>query len=173
MACEALLMLAVEECMNRFGHCCRDAINQLEIGQPGPADRLGRAEMGQQRPFARRADAGNLVERCGADGFRAFRPVDANGESVGLVAQTLNEIEAGAAKGQGEGALTGGVEFLLAGVAVDALGDAKQGDHMLLLFDRPKRQAQIRVGDETILASQPRPSARPRVRAVLPAPKSP
>ena len=30
-------------------------------------------------------------------------------------------------------------------------GDAKQGDHMLLLFDRPKRQAHIRVGDETIL----------------------
>ncbi|NQU22970.1 MAG: hypothetical protein HQ567_16965 [Candidatus Nealsonbacteria bacterium] len=30
-------------------------------------------------------------------------------------------------------------------------GDAKQGDHMLLLFDGPKRQANIRVGDETIL----------------------
>jgi len=30
-------------------------------------------------------------------------------------------------------------------------GDAKQGDHMLLLLDGPKRQAQIVVGDETIL----------------------
>ncbi len=28
---------------------------------------------------------------------------------------------------------------------------AKQGDHMLLLFDTAKRQAQIRIGDETIL----------------------
>jgi len=30
-------------------------------------------------------------------------------------------------------------------------GDAKQGDHMLLLFDTPKRQAHIHIGDEKIL----------------------
>lgn len=29
--------------------------------------------------------------------------------------------------------------------------NAKQGDHMLLLFDAPKRQARIHIGDETIL----------------------
>ena len=46
-------------------------IDGQQIRDAGAADRLGGAEMLQQRPLAGRADAGHLVEPGSADGFLA------------------------------------------------------------------------------------------------------
>ena len=39
--------LVMEKVIEGLGDAFRDAINSLEVGQVGPRDRLGRAEMGQ------------------------------------------------------------------------------------------------------------------------------
>ena len=64
----------------------------LEILERGVADRPRRAEMHQQGALAARADAGDLVERAGGEALGALRPVGADREAVGLVAQPL-EVE--------------------------------------------------------------------------------
>ena len=65
---------------------------RIEIGYPGAADRLGRAEMLEQRPLARRADARNLVERGGGDRLLALGAVRANSETMRLVPELLNAV---------------------------------------------------------------------------------
>ena len=47
----------------------------------------------QQRAFARRSDAGDLLQAGLAHVARATRPVRADGETMGLIAQPLDEIE--------------------------------------------------------------------------------
>ena len=47
----------------------------------------------QQRALARRADAGDLVQRIGADGLGALLAMAADGEAVRLVAQALQVVE--------------------------------------------------------------------------------
>src|SRR5690606_17794903 len=114
----------MEVVVDRLCHRRRNPVHRLEVVEPGPAYRLGRAEMLEERPLARRADAGHLVKGRGADGLRALCPVRADRPTMGLVAQTLDEIEDRRVVRQGERRLAGAVEFLLPGIAVDALGDA-------------------------------------------------
>ena len=82
----------------------------------------------EQRAFAARADAGNLVEGIGADGLAALGAVGADGEAMGLVAQPLHEIEHRIARFQHHRPVAAGhMKMLAAGIAVRPLGDADQG----------------------------------------------
>ena len=65
----------------------------FQVGQAGRRHGAGRAEMLQQRALAARADAGDLVQRIGADGGAAFLAMAADGETVRFVAQPLQIIE--------------------------------------------------------------------------------
>ena len=85
-----------------------DAGNLGQIGERGPLDRLQRAEMMKQRALSRRPDAGDFLQAALADVALSPRAVRADGESVRLVAQPLDEIEqrdraaaAGTARGRG------------------------------------------------------------------------
>ncbi len=82
----------VVEIVDRAGHAFADAGHALEVLQRGGTDLSGSAEMEQQRPLARRANAGNLIQRRGRDGTASFLPVRADYVAVRLVAQAL-EIE--------------------------------------------------------------------------------
>ena len=62
-----LLVALVEEIVDRLRHLRADAVDRLQVLDAGARHGLGRAEMLQQRALARRADAGDLVERVGAD----------------------------------------------------------------------------------------------------------
>ena len=85
----ALVEVGVDEFRHRLG----DAVDRLQILDAGHRHRLGGAEMAQQRPLARRADAGDLVERICVDLLGALGPVGADGEPVRLVAQALDELQ--------------------------------------------------------------------------------
>ena len=87
------IAFGMEMVINLLGHRLADALDPFEIGEPGAGDAARRAEMMQQRLLAPRADAGDLVERRGADRLGAPCPVGADGEAVGLVAQALQVIE--------------------------------------------------------------------------------
>ena len=69
-----------------------DARSAFQIGKRRRPHLARGAEMQQQRALARRADAGNLVERAGADRAAAFLAVRADGEAVGFVAQALEDL---------------------------------------------------------------------------------
>src|SRR3546814_18124616 len=66
-----------------------DAGRALEVVEAGAAHGARGAEMHQQRLFARRADAGNLVARDGADRPGALHPVSADREALARVAHPL------------------------------------------------------------------------------------
>jgi hypothetical protein len=90
--------MVVDEPRDALGN----AVHGHQIGSWRPAHRLGRAEMLQQRALARRADAGDLVERVLDHLLLAPRAVRADGEAVRLVAQALHEIEHRIARRQRE-----------------------------------------------------------------------
>ena len=72
----------------------------------------------QQRALAAGADAADLVERVLDHLLLAPRPVRADGETVRLVAQPLDEIEHRVAHRQREGGLPRHEEALAPGLAV-------------------------------------------------------
>ncbi len=74
----------------RFG---TDALDLHQIGDRGTLDGFERAEVVQQRAFARRSDAGDLLQTGLAHIARPARPVRADGKTMGLIAQPLDEIE--------------------------------------------------------------------------------
>src|ERR1700730_7648270 len=74
----------------RFG---TDALDLHQVGDRGALDGFERAEVLQQRAFARRSDAGDLLQAGLAHIARPARPVRADGEAMGLVAQPFDEIE--------------------------------------------------------------------------------
>ena len=83
--------------------------------------------MHQQRLFTRRADAGDLVQRAGADRLGALFAVGADREAVRFVAQALDVEQDGGVDGQRQLAAVGKVEDLASLAAmVRALGDADQ-----------------------------------------------
>ena len=59
----------MEEIVDFLRHLGGDAVDCLQILDARPRYRLGRAEMLEQRALARLADAGDLVERVGAEGL--------------------------------------------------------------------------------------------------------
>src|SRR6218665_3559051 len=91
----------------------------------------------QQGTFAGRADALDLVERVPDDVLLATRAMRADGKAVSLVAEALDKVENRIAVRQHEGVLALHEEFLAAGVALLALGDADE-DHFL---------GQLQLGD--------------------------
>ena len=77
----------------------------------------------QQRALARRADAGDFVERALDELLLAPGAMGADGEAVRLVAQALDEEQRRIARRQPERLAPLDEEGLAAGVAVGALGD--------------------------------------------------
>ena len=110
-----------------FSHGLTDALDLGEIGYPGVGNFAGRAEMMEKRPFAVRADTRNIVEQGAAYPPRALGTVGADGETVGLVAQPLQEIENRVTWWQGKGRAAGHEETFSAGVPVRPLGDTDHG----------------------------------------------
>src|SRR6516165_9352824 len=94
-----------------------------KVGQARPLDSLQRAEMAQQRPLAGGPDPWNFLQAGFTDVLLAPRPVRADGKSVRLVAQSLNEIKEWIAWRQLEWRLAGHEERLAPGVAIGALGN--------------------------------------------------
>src|SRR5690606_30294120 len=81
----------------------RNALDRHQVIHGGAADGLGGAEMVQQRALAPGADAGDLVERVPHHLLFAAGAVRADGETVRLVAQALDEIKHRVAHRQHEG----------------------------------------------------------------------
>src|SRR5215831_21032317 len=100
-----------------------EARGLFEVGQPGPGHRLGRAEGEQERALARRADAGDFVERAPDEVLLAPGAVGPDGEAVRFVAQTLDEEEGRIAGRELERLPALDEEGLATRVAVRALGD--------------------------------------------------
>ncbi|KAF1856274.1 hypothetical protein Lal_00000685 [Lupinus albus] len=69
--------------------CRRISRQQRRLLQAGRAHLSRRAEVQQQRPLARRANARNFIKRAGRDRAAALFAVRADGEAVNLVAQAL------------------------------------------------------------------------------------
>src|SRR6185437_2852111 len=103
-----------------------DARNLAEIGNRGPLDLLQRAEMVEQRPFARGADAGDFLQAGLADALGPPLAVGADHEAMRLVAQPLDEIEHGVARLELDRLAVGHEQGLAAGVAIRSLGDRHQ-----------------------------------------------
>src|SRR5580700_11665030 len=108
----------------RFG---TDAFDLHQVGDRGTLDGFQRAEVVQQRALARRPDAGDLLQARLAHVARPARPVRADGEAMGLVAQPLDEIEHRVARRQLERVAPREEEGFAAGVAIRPLGDGGQG----------------------------------------------
>src|SRR5580704_8268619 len=109
----------------RFG---TDAFDLHQIGDRGALDGFQRAEVMQQRAFARRSDAGDLLQAGLAHIARTTRPVRTDGETMSLIAQPLDEIEHRIARRQLERVAAREEEGFAAGVAVRPLGDGDQGN---------------------------------------------
>ncbi len=81
----------------------RDGPIPLAAGQfldAGRLDALDRAELGQQRLALGVAEAGHAVERGDGHGLAALLPVEGNGEAVRLVADALQQVQSGEARGR-------------------------------------------------------------------------
>src|SRR4029077_19590693 len=116
----------VEELVNpprRFG---ADAFDLHQVVDRGALDGFQRAEVMQQRALTRRSDAGDLLQAGFAHVARPARPVRADGETMGFVAQPLDEIEHRVARRQLERVAARKEEGFAAGVAVRPLGDGDQ-----------------------------------------------
>src|SRR3984893_6717505 len=116
----------MEEFVNsprRFG---TDAFDLHQVGDRGALDGFQRAEVMQQRAFARRSDAGDLLQAGLAHIARPARPVRTDGETMGFVAKPLDEIEHRVARRQLERVAAREEEGFAAGVAVRPLGDGDQ-----------------------------------------------
>lgn len=92
----------MEVLVDGVGHGFVDAGGALEVLEAGAFDGAGCAEVHEQGFFAGRADAGDIVQGAGGEGFGAFFAVGADGEPMGFVAQALEIEEDRAVRGQGE-----------------------------------------------------------------------
>src|SRR5580704_12270843 len=115
----------------RFG---TDAFDLHQVGDRGALDGFQRAEVMQQRAFARRSDAGDLLQAGLAHVACPARPVRADSETMSLIAQPLDEIEYRVARRQLERDAAREEEGFAAGVAVRPLGDGDEGNLGAELF---------------------------------------
>ena len=79
--------------INSFSDGLADAVNRLEIGETRPADTRRRSEMVEKRPFPLDADPRYLIDNRPSDLLGASVAVTADGKTMGLVAQSLQEIQ--------------------------------------------------------------------------------
>mmetsp|Transcript_22569 Transcript_22569/g.36802 ORF Transcript_22569/g.36802 Transcript_22569/m.36802 type:complete len:271 (+) Transcript_22569:1480-2292(+) len=112
----------------------RHTIHRLEVRQIGPRHRLGRAEMRQERPLARRTHARDVIERIGHVGFGPFGPVCPDGKAMRLVPQPLHKVKHRIVMSQSKGAFAHTVEFFFARVPVNTLGNAHHRDILDPMF---------------------------------------
>src|SRR4029077_20380520 len=84
---------SVEEVVDLAGGLRADAGDLRQVGDRRALDRLERAEVAQQRAFAGRADAGDLLKPGFAQIAPAPLPMGADREPMRLVAQPFDEIE--------------------------------------------------------------------------------
>src|SRR5439155_5453766 len=103
------------------GERSADTGHRFDIGKARTGHRAGGAEMRQQRALAAGTDAGDLVQRIGADRLGALFPVAANGETVRFVTKALKVIEHRTLGIEAESLFAGHVEMLAAGIAVRSL----------------------------------------------------
>jgi hypothetical protein len=99
-----------------------------QILKPGALDRLHGAEVVKERALARRADAGNLIERVSDQFALALGAVRPDREAMRLVPQALDEVERRVARRQPEGRLSGLEEGFPARRRGRALCDADERD---------------------------------------------
>jgi hypothetical protein len=116
----------VEKVVDQLRRRGVEAGRLFEVGEAGLRDVPRRAEGEQERALARRADAGDFVERALDEFALAPCAVGSDGEAVGLVAQALDEEEGRIARAEPERFAPLDEESLVAGVAVGALGDRDQ-----------------------------------------------
>ena len=64
----------------------------LKIDKAGCGNGLGGTEMLEERPFPRGTHAANLIQRIGTKCLGAAFSMTADGESVRLISQALQEI---------------------------------------------------------------------------------
>ena len=100
----------------------------LRSASPARATALAEPKCASSARLRAAPDPRHLVERRRPRLRRPLRPVRADREAVRLVAQPLHEVEHRVAVPERHRRLAGAVELLLAGVAVDALGDADHRD---------------------------------------------
>src|SRR6202035_4348450 len=108
----------------RFG---TDAFDLHQVADRGALDGFQRAEVMQQRAFARRTDAGDLLQAGLAHIARPARAVRTDGETMGLIAEPLDEIEHRVARRQLERVAAREEEGFATGIAVRPLGGSDQG----------------------------------------------
>src|SRR5215471_1626403 len=83
----------VEELIYLSRRLCINSGHLRKIGQTCPLDCFHSAKMTEQCPLAGGTDPRNLLEPRLADILLAARAMRADGKSVGLVAQPLDEIK--------------------------------------------------------------------------------
>ena len=118
-------MIEIVHCLR---HRRRHTRHFLQILKRRAAYRPCRAEVHEQRLFARGADAGNFVERAGGNRLAPLRPVCADGKAVGFVAEALEIEQHWRVDWQVEFATVGEMEGLAPCMAVGAFRDANKAD---------------------------------------------
>src|SRR5438105_11536975 len=101
-----------------------DARDGFEVGETGARYGTRRAKMLQEGAFPGRANAGDLVERVGAERFRPLLAMRADRKAVGFVAEPLQVVEHGAFWIEAERLAVLHVEVLAARIAVGSFCDA-------------------------------------------------
>ena len=79
--------------MDLAGGLVIDTRHLREIVERRPFDGFQRAEVMEQRPLARRPDAGDFLQAGLADVLFPARAMRADGEAMRLIPQALNEVE--------------------------------------------------------------------------------
>src|SRR6187455_538417 len=116
----------MKEIIDLAGGFFVDAGNVFKVRHRRPLDRLQGAEVAEQRAFAHRADAGDLLQAGLADVLLALLAVRADGEAMRLVAQPLHEIEHRVARLELDRLASRNEEGLAPGIALRPLGNADQ-----------------------------------------------
>src|SRR5215470_13958102 len=116
----------MKEIIDLAGRLRIDSGYLFEIGHRGTLDRAQRAEMPQQRAFARRPDSGDLLEPRLAQIAFAALSVRPDCKPMGLVAQALNKIENRITILEVEGGAQRDKEGLPAGITIGPLGNGDQ-----------------------------------------------
>ena len=102
-----------------------DTLDQRKRVDPGIAHALQSAEVLQQHFAAFGADVGNVFERGMEPCFAAFCAVPGDGEAVGLVADTLNEVKPWVVFGEFQFSAIGKYQRLKSWLAGFTLGHAE------------------------------------------------
>src|SRR6266700_4972791 len=113
-------LIRVKKVINLTGQRGTHAFDALKVAETCLGYPPSRAKMAEQGLFARRAHAGDLLQRACPDGLGAAFAVAANGKTVGLVAQALQVIEHRTLGIEAERSLTLAVEMLASGLPLDA-----------------------------------------------------